>query len=283
MRQHLLQGLRHYLLALQFFTRIPVTGAVARWVGFSPAMLRASSAHFPGVGWIVGFWGAAVYGLLMLGLAPSPWASLVAAVLSTASTAQMTGGFHEDGLADVADGLGGSVERERALDIMKDSRLGAYGAMTLMLALLAKISLLAFLGGFAPHLGLMPVLLLIAASHVLSRFAPLWLIRFLSHVGDTARSKSKPLADQISGSALLVASLWAAPALLLLGLYGSWWTPLAALLAASLITLKMAHWFQRRLTGFTGDCLGAVQQISEISVYLAVALLWSALQRACVL
>ncbi len=283
MLQHFLQGLRHYLLALQFFTRVPVTGSIAQWVGFSPAMLRASSAHFPGVGWLVGLWGAGVYGLLMLGLAPSPWASLVAAVLCTAATAQMTGGFHEDGLADVADGLGGSAESERALDIMKDSRLGAYGAMTLVLALLAKISLLALLGGLTPHIGLIPVLLLIVASHVLSRFAPLWLIRFLPHVGDTARSKSKPLADQISGRALLVASLWAAPALLLLSLYVSWWTPLAALLAGSLVTFRMARWFQRRLAGFTGDCLGAVQQISEISVYLAVALLWSALQRAATL
>lgn len=283
MLQHFLQGLRHYLLALQFFTRVPVTGSIAQWVGFSPAMLRASSAHFPGVGWLVGLWGAGVYGLLMLGLAPSPWASLVAAVLCTAATAQMTGGFHEDGLADVADGLGGSAESERALDIMKDSRLGAYGAMTLVLALLAKISLLALLGGLTPHIGLIPVLLLIVASHVLSRFAPLWLIRFLPHVGDTARSKSKPLADQISGRALLVASLWAAPALLLLSLYVSWWTPLAALLAGGLVTLRMARWFQRRLAGFTGDCLGAVQQISEISVYLAVALLWSALQRAATL
>ena len=278
-----MQALRHFLLAVQFFTRIPITGRLADWVGFSPAMLRASSAHFPGVGWIVAAAATASYGALALLLAPNPWASAVAAVGCTVVTVLLTGGFHEDGLADVADGLGGSAESERALDIMKDSRIGAYGAMTLVLALLAKISLLALLGGLTPHIGLIPVLLLIVASHVLSRFAPLWLIRFLPHVGDTARSKSKPLADQISGRALLVASLWAAPALLLLSLYVSWWTPLAALLAGSLVTFRMARWFQRRLAGFTGDCLGAVQQISEISVYLAVALLWSALQRATTL
>ena len=142
-----MQALRHYLLAVQFFTRIPVTGRLAAWVGYSPAMLRASAAHFPGVGWLAAALSCAVFALLHQGLgAQQPLASLVAAVLCTAATVMMTGGFHEDGLADVADGLGGSYDRERALDIMKDSRIGAFGAMALVLALLSKVSLLALLG-----------------------------------------------------------------------------------------------------------------------------------------
>ena len=137
---------REYLLALQFFTRIPVTGKLAGWVGFSPELLRASAAHFPGVGLLVGVLTAAVYAALQALLPATTFTPLVAAALSTAASVMLTGGFHEDGLADVADGLGGSYVRERALDIMKDSRVGAFGAMALVLALLAKVALVALLG-----------------------------------------------------------------------------------------------------------------------------------------
>src|SRR5437868_6541889 len=141
----MIQFLREYLLAVQFFTRIPVTGRLADWVGFSPAMLRASAAHFPGVGVLVGAVAAAVSALLQGVLPDSAFSPLVAAVFSTIASVLLTGGFHEDGLADVADGLGGSHQRERALEIMKDSRVGAFGAMALGLALLCKVGLLALL------------------------------------------------------------------------------------------------------------------------------------------
>ena len=271
------QGLRHYLLALQFFTRIPVTGRLAAWVGFSPAMLRAASAHFPGVGWVIGSMAVVVHVALLLALAPSPWASLVAAVLSTCATLLLTGGFHEDGLADTADGLGGSVSRERALDIMKDSRLGAYGAMALMLVLSCKLALLALLGA---QLRLMEIAAVLVGAQVISRYTPLWLIRRLAHVGDTARSKSKPLADQIRLKALCAATLWTVPAAFLLAWLVSPWCLLAVLVAAALVTLRMSRWLAQRLGGFTGDCLGAVQQITELSVYLAVALVIMGQSRA---
>ncbi|MDD2545395.1 MAG: adenosylcobinamide-GDP ribazoletransferase [Burkholderiaceae bacterium] len=263
-----MQSLRHYLLAVQFFTRIPVTGRLADWVGYSPAMLRASAAHFPGIGWLAAALAAGVYAALHQALGPTPLAAAVAAVFCTIATVLMTGGFHEDGLADVADGLGGSYERERALDIMKDSRVGAFGAMALVLALLAKVSLLALLG--AENLG--AALAALVGGHVLSRFWPLWIVRGLPHVGDTAQSKSKPLADQISTAALGVAALWC---FLPLGLV--WQTQSALFLIASiglsgLGAAWMARWFARRLQGFTGDCLGATQQVSEIGFYLGAAL-----------
>jgi adenosylcobinamide-GDP ribazoletransferase len=103
-----MQALRHFLLAIQFFTRIPVTGALADWVGFSPAMLRASAAHFPGVGVVVGALVVILTALLLIWLPPGPFTPLVAAVLGTVFSVLLTGCFHEDGLADVADGLGGS-------------------------------------------------------------------------------------------------------------------------------------------------------------------------------
>ncbi|MDP2366769.1 adenosylcobinamide-GDP ribazoletransferase [Rhodoferax sp.] len=262
-----MNGLRHYLLAIQFFTRIPVTGQLAQWVGYSPAMLRASAAHFPGVGVLVGAVVALFTLGLMLALPGGPFAPLVAAALGTVLGVLITGGFHEDGLADVADGLGGSSERDRALVIMKDSRVGAFGAMALVLALLTKVALLALLGSV--DAGLMAVALF--AAHVCSRTWPLLLIRFMLHVGDAAGSKSKPLADQISSASLGVAGVWfaSAGALVLWLTPGiAWWTPL---LGSGLALLWMGRLFWRRLQGFTGDCLGATQQVCELAFYLGLA------------
>jgi adenosylcobinamide-GDP ribazoletransferase len=263
-----MQALRHYLLAVQFFTRIPVTGRLADWVGFSPAMLRASAAHLPGVGWLAAAAAAGVYAALSLALAPNPLGPAVAAVFCTVATVLLTGGFHEDGLADVADGLGGSYDRERALDIMKDSRVGAFGAMALVLALLAKVSLLAALGAH----GLSTALAALVGGHVLSRLWPLFIVRRLPHVGDTARSKSKPLADQITGAALAVAAAWCVVPLALAWFWSSTAVALAACTLSALGAAWMARWFARRLQGFTGDCLGATQQIGEIGFYLGAAL-----------
>ena len=263
-----MQALRHYLLAVQFFTRIPITGRLAQWVGYSPAMLRASSAHFPGVGWLVAAVATGVFAALQMALAPNPMAPLVAAVFCTITTVLITGGFHEDGLADVADGLGGSQDRERALDIMKDSRIGAFGAMALVLALLAKLSLLALLGTHS----LTTALAALVGGHVLSRFWPLLLVRHLEHVGDTARSKSKPLADQISGRALITAFLWCFLPLALTWKAQSALFLIASMACSALAAGGMARWFARRLQGFTGDCLGATQQVGEIGFYLGAAL-----------
>lgn len=258
---------RHYLLAVQFFTRIPVTGPLAGWVGFSPAMLRASAAHFPGVGWLVAAVACAAYAAVMLGLPASAFSPLAAAVACTIATVLLTGGFHEDGLADVADGLGGSADRLRALQIMKDSRVGAFGAIALALALLAKVSLLAVLGSQ----GLGVVVAALAGAHVVSRFCPLALVRVLVHVGDDDGSKSKPLADQITRRALAVAALWCVPPLTMAaGALGA--LPVAAgTLAAGAGLLWMGRLFARRLQGFTGDCLGATQQVCEIAFYFGLA------------
>ena len=263
-----MQALRHYLLAVQFFTRIPVTGRLADWVGFSPAMLRASSAHFPGVGWLVAAAAALAYGALHWALAPNPLAPAVAAVGCTIATVLLTGGFHEDGLADVADGLGGSYDRERALDIMKDSRIGAFGAMALVLVLLAKVSLLALLGAHSLSAALCALL----GGHVLSRFWPLCLVRTLPHVGDSAKSKSKPLADQISNAALAAAGLWCFMPLALVWRAQAALFLIVAVLCSAVGAVHMARRFAQRLQGFTGDCLGAVQQVSEVGFYLGAAL-----------
>jgi len=273
---------RHFLLSLQFFTRIPVTGRLADWVGFSPAMLRASAAHFPGVGCLVGGLVAAFTAGLLAVLPPADFSPLVAAVWGTAFGVLLTGAFHEDGLADVFDGLGGSPDRDRALVIMKDSRVGAFGAIALMLVLLGKVSLLALIGSVSPAL----LFASLFVAHVVSRTWPLLLIRFMPHVGDVAGSKSKPLADQITWASLGIAFLWVILALALVG-YAQLAMNLMvtqeevgalvqafmnALLASGLVFLLLWRWFWHRLQGFTGDCLGATQQLCELAFYLGFAL-----------
>lgn len=279
-------ALRHFLLALQFFTRIPVTGRLADWVGFSPAMLRASAAYFPAVGVVVGGLVVLLTAALMHYL-PASYAPLVAAALGTVWSVWLTGAFHEDGLADVADGLGGSYDHERALIIMKDSRVGAFGAIAVVLALLSKVALLALLGA----VGTLWMCFALMAGHVISRTWPLLIIRWLPHVGDEAGSKSKPLADQISTNSLAVALLWCAGALALSAfiaaavLSGSdprtlvtvQMLPVLKVLACGGLTSVLAfvyllRLFARRLQGFTGDCLGTTQQLCEIAFYLGCAL-----------
>lgn len=260
--------LRHYLLAVQFFTRLPVTGRLAHWVGFSPVMLRASAAHFPGVGWLVGAACAAVSWSLLALLPASPFAYLVVAVAGTVVGVLLTGAFHEDGLADVADGLGGSQDRLRSLQIMKDSRVGAFGALALVLVILCKVSLLALIGSVAPAAMLWGLFL----AHVVSRGFPLLLVKAMPHVGEADGSKSKPLADQIGAGSLLAAGVWVAGALLLAAWAGPGWRMGLGLLGSVVAWLWMWRLFWRRLQGFTGDCLGATQQVCEVAFYLLLAL-----------
>ncbi len=262
-----MQFVRHFLLAVQFFTRIPITGRLAAWVGFSPAMLRASAAHFAGVGWMVGAVAVAVYAVIASASA-SVFAPLVAACLSTVATALLTGGFHEDGLADVADGLGGSYDKTRALEIMKDSRVGAFGAMALVLALATKVSLLAALG--SSSLPLACVVLL--GAHVVSRACPMVLVWLLPHVGDTATSKSKPLADQVTTGVLWSNFAWCLLLLPLVIIAGAATIFIVSGLAAWLVLAWMWRLFSKRLQGFTGDCLGATQQVCEIAFYVGALL-----------
>lgn len=264
------RGLRHFLLALQFFTRIPITGRLAAWVGFSPAMLNRASGHFPGVGWVVGAAGALVLWLAGRHWGASPLGALLAALLCTATTAWLTGAFHEDGLADTGDGLGGSVTRERALAIMKDSRIGSYGAVTLALVLLMKLTLLALLVQQGAGRAAQAML----AAHVLSRLAPLFLMRGLPYVSEAANAKSKPLAEAVSNASLAAGILWSIPAAGLMWHAQGTMATIAAMGAWLLMLLAVLRLLQRRLQGFTGDTMGALQQLCELALYLGLA--WGA-------
>ena len=253
----LLHELRLFLVALQFLTRVPVPA----WVGWHDDWLHASARHFAGVGLLLGSGAAGV-----LWLAAHIWPAPVAVLMSMAFTIWVTGAFHEDGLADTCDGLGGAVSRERALLIMKDSRLGTYGAVGLLLVLALKASALHALAtrDWAATLVLLPL------AHTWSRTATVVLLRCLRYGGDAEHAKAKPMAQRVDGLSLLVSSVWAALAAGVAVLY----LPATALAAAAVacvsVTLWMAYRLQRRLGGYTGDTLGATQQFSELAVYLAV-------------
>jgi adenosylcobinamide-GDP ribazoletransferase len=255
--------LRLVLVAWQFLTRVPLPARLAGWVGYQDIWLHASARHFPLVGALVGGVAAAAYGAAALLLTPA-----LAVGLSMATSLLLTGGFHEDGLADTCDGLGGASSRERALEIMKDSRLGAYGAMGLVMVLGMKAAAIVAL----------PMALAMAAmllAHVVSRAVAVSLLRLLPYAGDAAHAKARPMAQQLSGPGWAVAWGWVALAVsgaLLRGVPVS--MAAAGLLAAMLAGLYCAHWFRRRLGGYTGDCLGAAQQLSELALYLGVVVAW---------
>ncbi|MGJ7918864.1 adenosylcobinamide-GDP ribazoletransferase [Massilia sp. LXY-6] len=249
-----MQQVRLFFIALQFFTRLPIP----TWVGFEASWLQHASRYFPLVGCVVGAIAAAVYFAAALVL-PAP----VAAVLSTAASIYLTGAFHEDGFADACDGLGGGVTPERALEIMKDSRVGAYGAIGIACMLAAKLSALAML---PPRLAVGALFL----AHPLSRLAAASLIWKLDYV--RGEGKAKPLAQQMTGTEFAIAAVTAllpVPILLAVG----WIAPdavLAALLAALLAAVWLGRKLEQRLGGYTGDCLGAVQQVAEVLVYVCV-------------
>lgn len=248
--------MRLFLVALQFLTRLPV-----RLSRFEPAWLNDCVRHFPLVGALVGGVGA----LVLVGAAQF-WPAWIAALLALTVTVMVTGGFHEDGLADTFDALGGAVNRDKALTIMKDSRIGSYGALALGLSLMMRAALLAVLAQ-RPLLGAIAALL---ASHSLARAAAVGVMVSLPYGGDVEHAKAKPLALAVAPRNFGIALGWCG--LLGLALMAAGVAParlVLALAAAAAVALLMRGWLRRRLGGYTGDGLGATEQLAEIAVLLA--------------
>jgi adenosylcobinamide-GDP ribazoletransferase len=250
----LVHQIRLFFIALQFFTRLPIP----RWVGFEAPWLSHASRYFPLVGLPVAAIAAAVY--LPAALF---WPSHVAALLSTAAGIYLTGAFHEDGFADMCDGFGGGTTRERIMEIMKDSRLGTYGTLGAGLMIGAKVL----------ALGSMPAATAVAAlfiAHPLSRLAAASLIWKLEYARD--EGKAKPLAQEMSGAELIIAAVCGLLPAVAIGVsgYAAWGAIGSCVLAAACAAVWMGAKCVRRLGGYTGDCLGAVQQLAEIAVYLCL-------------
>ena len=232
------------LAAVQALTRIPVT------IPFGPDTLRDATRYMPLVGLGVGIVTATVFAAARTGLPPVP-----AALLAVAATLLLTGALHEDGLADCSDGLGGGRTRTDALRIMRDSRIGVFGALALVLAIGIKATCLATLAHPAPAL---------IAAAAASRFwtvLPPALLPYARESG-MAAGVSAPGARN-----LVVAGLIGLAPLLLLGPRA-----IPALLLPGLAALAFGAYARRRLGGYTGDVLGATQQLTELAVLLTA--LW---------
>jgi adenosylcobinamide-GDP ribazoletransferase len=240
--------LEYFFAALRFFTRLPVPA----WVGHSEGQLNHAARYFPLVGWVVGLIGVAVTWFASILLPPS-----VAVLLGMAATLLATGAFHEDGLADSCDGFGGGWDKAQVLAIMKDSRIGSYGAIGIGILLLGKWNALHELDAL-----MLPALF---AGHAISRAAAVTLIYGLEYVRDDS-GKSKPLAVRLGSGELAMAGAFGLLPLLFL----PWQSALQGAAGAALAAWLVARYTRRRIDGYTGDVLGATQQLSEAAFYLGV-------------
>ncbi len=240
------EQLNLWWIAVAFFTRIPVPASVE----FSQASLNRASRYFPAVGWLIGVMCAMALWLLML-VFPQD----VAVLISIAISLLLTGCFHEDGLADTCDGLGGGWTREQKLSIMKDSRIGTYGAAALWVSLTLKFVVLSQL--------INPVLALLVA-HPLSRIIPTVFIAAMPYVSDVDTSKAKPLAESGSGADTAIAIITGLIALMFIN------NPFIILFVLLVLAGVAYVFLKRQIGGFTGDALGAVQQVSELAIYLSL-------------
>ena len=249
--------LRLFFIALQFLTRVPVPA----WVSFEPAWLHASARWFAAVGLLVGVLAASVWWAAAFVFPPA-----VGAWLVIAATLWLTGGFHEDGWADTCDGLGGAVGRERALEIMKDSRIGAYGAIGLVAMLGLKAATLAAIEPAQVGAALL-------FAHTASRAAAVALMRWLPYVGAIEHAKLPTLARRTSNAAVagaMATLLAVACGLAAVAPPGSRRDIAAALVATLVAGWGCGRWFERRLGGVNGDTLGAAQQFTEVGALLTL-------------
>jgi len=248
-QDNLQEQLTLLLLALSFFTRIPINLSAE----ITPIQLSKASRYFAVVGIFVG-----VICSLMYMVSEAYLPKSMAILIAMATSLLITGAFHEDGWADVWDGFGGGWSIEQKLNIMKDSRLGTYGAAALFVILMLKFQSLMALAS--------PIMALILA-HTLSRVVATSLIYSMPYVAVDATSKVKPVAQELSKNSLMI--------LLITGLVVSlWFLPLVDCISLFVILFifrsLLAFWFNRQLGGYTGDCLGAAQQSSEIVIYLSL-------------
>jgi adenosylcobinamide-GDP ribazoletransferase len=272
---------KRFLTAVQFFTRLPIP--FAAWVGFSPEQLNASSRYFPLVGWLIGCLVCA-FVLLLNKLLPIT----VTLLLAFAFSALLTGAFHEDGFTDAVDGLGGAYDRDRALTIMRDSRIGSFGALALVLLIAIKWQALVAIGQQSMTLMLYALLLAQPVSRwlacVLMKCLPYAHERLTDTNSETTKTnvssalKAKPIAESMSHISFLIATVLGFVAPLALSIHAPTALPyplmpvaiVCGLALACLCTLYWGWRLARRLGGITGDALGACQQMSEAALYLGV-------------
>lgn len=237
-----------YFTAQMFYSRLPVPASM---VSHDPLLLSEATRYFPLVGALVALLSIVTGWMVYLLTSHAGVAALLALLFSV----WLTGAFHEDGLADACDGFGGGWQAQQILEIMKDSRLGTYGAVGLwgglslrwiLLWQLMEQGVLLFAGGAM-------------AAFVLSRWAAVCTIKTGVYARMDGTGKVKPVAKGLSATGFYLAS--AITFMLAIAGMGHMALPAAALVY--LTQLWMYRYFKSKIGGYTGDCLGAIQQISE--------------------
>jgi adenosylcobinamide-GDP ribazoletransferase len=245
----MIEPLEEIALAMQFMTRVPI------WFrGLDPSRLDRASAWFPLVGLFVGGLGAVCYRVVVPHLGRS-----LAALVVVLSMIIVTGGLHEDGLADCADAFGGGWTREDRLRILKDSRIGSFGAIALALSLGARVLLLATLPAGS-------VLNYIVSAQVLARWTPLPMGAVLQPARGSEGQGGR-IAGRIPWFAVALGTLLTVIVVCYFLRFSAW----QPIVAVSAVAALSGAYYQRRIGGVTGDCMGATIQISEIAVYLCGA------------
>ncbi len=239
-----------FILALSFYTRLPHPHVS------DYRQLPRAAVYLPLIGWLVGGSCAVVFFL-----AEALWPQTTALILALIAGILMTGALHEDGFADVCDGFGGGMDKQRILEIMKDSHSGVYGLLGLLLLLLLKISLLSAMPASA-----LPLVLL--SGHSLSRLSPLLLMRRYDYVRDQ-HSKASGAVYKPEFQEMAFATVTALLPLALLPTLC-----VLIIIPVLLVTLLLGRYFYRHIGGYTGDCLGASQQVAETVFYLSASALW---------
>lgn len=257
-----------FFTALMFYTRLPVP----KGIDHSEELLNRSTVFFPLIGWIVGGIGVGTYWVGSILFPPE-----LAVLFSMVATVWVTGAFHEDGFADVCDGFGGGWSKTHILTIMKDSRLGTYGVIGL--GLLLAVKYFALMKLLPAELFGWRVALKFISAHSLSRWLATTLIATMTYAREDEQSKAKPIAKGgIRGWPLAWATFFGLAPTIALVLISGLWIYLTFLIPLWLVRWRLVRFFTKWLGGYTGDCLGATQQLTEVVVYLSyISLVWVSL------
>jgi adenosylcobinamide-GDP ribazoletransferase len=255
-----------FFTALMFYTRIPCP----KNIDHNPDYLNKASRYFPLIGWIVGTFAFVAFYVFyfFFGIEIAVLLSMIVSILTT-------GAFHEDGFADVCDGFGGGWTKDKILLIMKDSAIGAYGAIGVVLLLVLKFTTIATLLSTFEVGNLQAAiygLLLFVTAHSISRLAAISIIFTHEYSREDASSKSKPIAQNYTWKEVVGALFFGLLPLVVLSYWQ--WQLCLVVIPVFFSRFFMARYFQKWIDGYTGDCLGATQQVSEIIFYLSIIALW---------
>lgn len=257
------EEIKIFFTALMFYSRIPCP----KNIDHSPEYINKATRYFPLIGWIVGAISFIVFWLSsqVFDLNVSVLFSLIAGVL-------VTGAFHEDGLADAFDGFGGGWTKEKILDIMKDSRVGAYGVIALIFSFALKFLGLSGTISKIENENFLTIALVFITYHSLSRLTAINIVFTSAYSRDDETSKAKPIAQSHSYREIVGAYLFGLLPLIFLSFVD--WKFSLVLIPLAALFLYSKRYFNKWLQGYTGDCLGAVEQVAECVCLLTFLGLW---------